>query len=140
MSDIVIILVVFVLVVALIAGLGIYFIDKHRQRRNKLASLTPSLVSLNINDTNISPSLQPITPPYRPLTPGYVDYGIPPGSWVSTCRSATINDNVLTAQCRGLDGQYHPTTLDLKLCNPGDVGNNNGRLTCHPGRGLCAAK
>ncbi|KAH7286314.1 hypothetical protein KP509_32G000600 [Ceratopteris richardii] len=49
----------------------------------------------------------------------------PGTSFRNSCLSVEINDgHTLTASCKGTDGQYHPTSLDLNSC----VYNADGML------------
>jgi len=54
----------------------------------------------------------------------------PPGSYRNSCQEIEMNGDDLYAQCRARDGQWVRTRLDhADQC--GDIGNNNGQLTCN---------
>lgn len=56
---------------------------------------------------------------------------LPGGSWSQSCRNAQLRGDQLYAQCRGRDGNWHNTRIDLDRCGRGGtVGNNNGELVC----------
>src|SRR5262249_5926266 len=60
---------------------------------------------------------------------------LPSGSWSQSCRNGYVNGNWMTAQCRQRDGNWTYANLDLRSCQGGPVGNNNGRLFCESGGG-----
>jgi hypothetical protein len=58
----------------------------------------------------------------------------PQGSYRSSCTDARVEDRTLTAVCRIADGREQRTSLtDVNRC-VGDIGNNNGALTCNHGQ------
>lgn len=57
-------------------------------------------------------------------------YTMPRGSWVQTCRYAQIRGDDLYAQCRGRDGRWHNTRIDLDRCPNRGLVNDNGELRC----------
>jgi hypothetical protein len=57
-------------------------------------------------------------------------YTMPRGSWVQSCRNADIRGDDLYAQCRGRDGRWHNTRLDLDRCPGRGLRNDNGELRC----------
>jgi hypothetical protein len=57
----------------------------------------------------------------------------PEGSYRKTCSDARVEDRTLTAVCRITDGRKQSTSLtDVNRC-VGDIGNDNGALTCSHG-------
>jgi hypothetical protein len=57
----------------------------------------------------------------------------PQGSYLGSCMDARVEDRTLTAVCRIADGRAQRTTLtDVNRC-VGDIGNDNGALTCSHG-------
>jgi hypothetical protein len=60
--------------------------------------------------------------------------GLPPGSYQQSCRDFRIQGTTLTAVCRRAHGRGEQrTALNIAHC-VGDIGNNNGQLTCNGGR------
>src|SRR6266550_8561630 len=58
----------------------------------------------------------------------------PQGSYLRSCMDARVEDRTLTAVCRVADGREQKTTLtDVNRC-VGDIGNDNGTLTCSHGQ------
>jgi len=58
----------------------------------------------------------------------------PQGSYRSSCTDARVEDRTLTAVCRIADGREQRTSLtDVNRC-VGDIGNDNGALTCNHGQ------
>jgi hypothetical protein len=58
----------------------------------------------------------------------------PPGSYRTSCTDLRVEDRTLTAVCRIADGREQRTTLtDVNRC-VGDIGNDNGALTCSHGQ------
>ena len=58
----------------------------------------------------------------------------PQGSYRSSCTDARVEDRTLTAVCRIADGREQGTSLtDVNRC-VGDIGNDNGALTCNHGQ------
>ena len=54
----------------------------------------------------------------------------PQGSYRSSCTDVRVEDRTLTAVCRIADGREQRTSLtDVNRC-VGDIGNDNGALTC----------
>jgi CVNH domain len=59
---------------------------------------------------------------------------VPPGSYRASCTDIRVEDRTLTAVCRIADGTEQRTTLtDVNRC-VGDIGNDNGALTCGHGQ------
>lgn len=58
------------------------------------------------------------------------NYRMPGGSWAQSCRNAQIRGDDLYAQCRGRDGQWHNTRIDLDRCPNRGLVNDNGELRC----------
>ena len=57
----------------------------------------------------------------------------PSGSYRTSCTDIRVEDRTLTAVCRIADGREQTTTLtDVNRC-VGDIGNDNGALTCNHG-------
>jgi hypothetical protein len=58
----------------------------------------------------------------------------PQGSYLRSCMDARVEDRTLTAVCHVADGREQKTTLtDVNRC-VGDIGNDNGTLTCSHGQ------
>lgn len=57
-------------------------------------------------------------------------YSMPRGSWTQSCRNAQIRGDDLYAQCRGRDGRWHNTRIDLDRCPNRPLLNDNGELRC----------
>jgi hypothetical protein len=58
----------------------------------------------------------------------------PPGSYRTSCVEIRVEDRTLTAVCRIADGREQGTSLtDVNRC-VGDIGNDNGALTCNHGQ------
>ena len=58
----------------------------------------------------------------------------PEGSYRKSCTDARVEDRTLTAVCGITDGRTQRTTLtDVNRC-VGDIGNDNGALTCSHGQ------
>jgi hypothetical protein len=58
----------------------------------------------------------------------------PQGSYRSSCTEVRVEDRTLTAVCRIADGREQTTSLtDVNRC-VGDIGNDNGALTCSHGQ------
>jgi hypothetical protein len=58
----------------------------------------------------------------------------PEGSYSKSCTDARVEDRTLTAVCRIADGREQRTSLtDVNRC-VGDIGNDNGALTCNHGQ------
>ena len=60
---------------------------------------------------------------------------VPPGSYrASCCTDIRVEDRTLTAVCRIADGREQTTSLtDVNRC-VGDIGNDDGALTCGHGQ------
>jgi hypothetical protein len=59
---------------------------------------------------------------------------VPPGSYRASCTDIRVEDRTLTAVCRIADGREQTTSLtDVNRC-VGDIGNDNGALTCGHGQ------
>jgi hypothetical protein len=59
---------------------------------------------------------------------------VPPGSYHASCTDIRVEDRTLTAVCRIADGREQTTSLtDVNRC-VGDIGNDNGALTCGHGQ------
>jgi hypothetical protein len=58
----------------------------------------------------------------------------PQGSYRTSCTDIRVEDRTLTAVCRIADGREQGTSLtDVNRC-VGDIGNDNGALTCNHGQ------
>ena len=53
----------------------------------------------------------------------------PPGSYMETCRNASMSGGLLQANCRSVNGRWMNTAIDPRACR-GDIANFNGRLAC----------
>ena len=58
-------------------------------------------------------------------------YTMPRGTWQQTCRNAVVRGDDLYAQCRGRDGAWHNTRIDLDRCPRAGLRNDNGELRCN---------
>jgi hypothetical protein len=59
---------------------------------------------------------------------------VPQGSYRTSCTDIGVEDRTLTAVCRIADGREQRTSLtDVNRC-VGDIGNDNGELTCNHGQ------
>ena len=59
---------------------------------------------------------------------------VPTGSYRASCTDIRVEDRTLTAVCRIADGREQTTSLtDINRC-VGDIGNDNGALTCGHGQ------
>jgi CVNH domain len=56
----------------------------------------------------------------------------PQGSYRTSCTDVRVEDRTLTAVCRVADGREQSLT-DANRC-VGDIGNDNGALTCNHGQ------
>jgi hypothetical protein len=54
----------------------------------------------------------------------------PRGSFEQSCRNIGVSGSLLSADCNDVRGQSHSTTIAYRQCR-GDIGNNNGILTCN---------
>lgn len=52
------------------------------------------------------------------------------GSYGGSCRNTQSANGVLTAECADGQGRYHMSSIPFGQCR-GDIGNNNGMLTCN---------
>jgi hypothetical protein len=67
------------------------------------------------------------------VRPAYAQ-STPQGSYRSSCTEVRVEDRTLTAVCRIADGREQRTSLtDVNRC-VGDIGNDNGALTCSHGQ------
>jgi hypothetical protein len=67
------------------------------------------------------------------LQPAYAQ-STPQGSYLRSCIDARVEDRTLTAICSVADGRAQRTTLtDVNRC-VGDIGYDNGALTCSHGQ------
>ena len=58
----------------------------------------------------------------------------PQGSYRTSCTDVRVEDRTLTAVCRIADGREQRTSLtDVNRC-VGDIGNDNGALSCNHGQ------
>src|ERR1700719_4588799 len=61
--------------------------------------------------------------------------GLPQGSYLRSCGGAMMQGDTLVASCRRADGREERTSLaDVRRC-VGDIGNQNGHLSCSYGGG-----
>jgi hypothetical protein len=59
---------------------------------------------------------------------------VPQGSYRTSCTDILVEDRTLTAVCHIADGREQRTSLtDVNRC-VGDIGNDNGALTCGHGQ------
>jgi len=59
--------------------------------------------------------------------------GLPRGSYLGSCTGARMEGDTLVARCRAVDGREQRSALaDVRRC-VGDIGNNNGSLSCNMG-------
>lgn len=57
--------------------------------------------------------------------------GVPPGSYLASCRDARDVAGWLKATCRDRSGRWIDATLAISWCAPGqDIANEDGRLVC----------
>jgi hypothetical protein len=67
------------------------------------------------------------------VAPPALAQSAPAGSYRGSCTDVRVEDRTLTAVCRIADGRAQRTTLtDVNRC-VGDIGNDNGMLTCNHG-------
>jgi len=62
--------------------------------------------------------------------PGWNGGQYPGGTWSQSCRGASMQGDVLSAQCADRSGYLNGTSISLRLCGSNRVGNDNGRLVC----------
>jgi hypothetical protein len=58
----------------------------------------------------------------------------PQGSYLRSCMDAGVEDRTLTAVCRIADGREQRTSLTDVNRWVGDIGNDNGALSCSHGQ------
>lgn len=63
--------------------------------------------------------------------PPRANYQMPRGTWLQSCRNAQVRGDDLYAQCRGRDGVWHNTRIDLDRCPGRGLWNDNGELRCN---------
>jgi len=61
---------------------------------------------------------------------GIIGGYLPPGSWRTTCRNGRKDGHMLFAECDTGYGSWRPTSLDLRHCPHGPIGNSGGNLYC----------
>jgi hypothetical protein len=64
---------------------------------------------------------------------GRDDYGyggLPAGGYRDTCRDIQVDRDTLSATCRGKNGGWNYTSLNLRYCRGGVVENKKGVLVC----------
>src|SRR3954465_13967384 len=61
--------------------------------------------------------------------------GVPPGSYRQSCSDARIEGGALVATCRTANGAGQRTALPAVNRCIGDIGNNNGVLSCNTAGG-----
>jgi len=54
----------------------------------------------------------------------------PTGSYQQTCSAIRMQNGYLYANCQDVNGNEHPSMLDMRSCPSGNVGNSNGNLVC----------
>jgi hypothetical protein len=59
--------------------------------------------------------------------------GLPAGSWQQSCQSPQLDGTMLTATCVRGGGGLNFSSLDIRACRGGPVGNQNGNLYCEGG-------
>lgn len=60
---------------------------------------------------------------------------VPPGSYMATCVNARMDGPMLIARCRTTYGAWNVSAVNVFQCRPGgDISNQNGNLSCPPGR------
>jgi hypothetical protein len=64
------------------------------------------------------------------LLPAGVAFAQAPGSYRGSCVDISQDGPMLTARCRGPNGDYRETSIDLSACGGQPVANSFGRLTC----------
>src|ERR1700680_4749286 len=65
--------------------------------------------------------------------------GLPHGSYQASCTGARMEGDTLVARCKAMDGREERSALsDVRRC-VGDIGNNNGSLSCNMGGRAAAA-
>jgi len=59
---------------------------------------------------------------------------VPPGTYLETCRDASVDGERLNAECESNAGKFKKTWLDgFRYC-AGDIANDDALLVCHGGR------
>jgi hypothetical protein len=58
-------------------------------------------------------------------------YAPPPGSYVQSCKNATMAGPILSAACKDQTGNRVNTSINVLDCKGGDIAvNKNGKLVC----------
>jgi hypothetical protein len=57
-------------------------------------------------------------------------YGLPRGSWRSSCRNGSMQGPVVFAECNTGYGNWQQTSFDMNRCPVGALGNTHGNLVC----------
>lgn len=52
------------------------------------------------------------------------------GSFRRTCQNIREDGPIVSADCPTVRGDYRQTSIDIRSCGRGRLGNNNGRLFC----------
>lgn len=60
---------------------------------------------------------------------GLLKCDLPKGSYLGTCRTCSLKNNVLTCVCMNPLHQYVDTSLNIKHCTS-DIANKDGSLVC----------
>ncbi len=60
---------------------------------------------------------------------------VPNGSYIQTCRDASVRNGILSAACRDPSGRYQNSSISVAGCRNRDIANVNGRLSCTGGGG-----
>jgi len=56
---------------------------------------------------------------------------IPRGGYVDSCLLPVVSGTILKTQCKGRNGQYNDTSLELKTCrSDSNISNIDGQLVC----------
>lgn len=58
----------------------------------------------------------------------------PPGTYLQSCKDASVDGERLNASCQAESGKYKKTWLDGYRYCAGDIANDDGLLVCHGGR------
>ena len=61
---------------------------------------------------------------------------LPAGSYQQSCRGASMNGNILSAQCPNTRGAPVFSSIDTNGCRGRDIANDNGYLRCNAGGGV----
>lgn len=62
--------------------------------------------------------------------PGWGGGGYPGGSWRESCRNASMQGDILRAQCSDRSGYFRGSSINAGACRSNRVGNNDGQLVC----------